>query len=143
VDAATGHVRLLDYHVVDDVGRAINPATLHGQVIGATVQGLGTTFTEELVYDQDAQLLVGSLADYLLPTASDFPSLHALTLENYPSPNNPLGVKGAGEGGIIPVGAAVANAVAAALADFSVSPDQMPLSPSRIWGWLHASEEVG
>ena len=136
VDPRTGHVHLVDYHVVDDVGRAINPATLHGQVIGATVQGLGTTFTEELVYDDDAQLLVGSLADYLLPTASDFPILNALTLENYPSPNNPLGAKGAGEGGIIPVGAAVSNAVAAALSAFNVEPDQLPLSPHRLWTLL-------
>ena len=133
VDPRTGAVAVLDYIVVDDVGRIINPETLHGQVIGAAVQGLGSVFTEEIVYDDNGQLLVGSLADYLVPLASDYPNLHAVSLEAHPSPNNPLGAKGAGEGGIIPVGGAVANAVAAALAPLGVEPCVLPLTPSRIW----------
>ena len=100
---------------VDDVGRIINPLTLHGQVIGAAVQGLGSVFSEEIAYDENGQLLVGSLADYMIPVATDYPHLHAISLEQHPSPNNPLGAKGAGEGGIIPVGGALANAVASAL----------------------------
>ena len=97
VDPKTGQVEVVDYVVVDDVGRIINPLTLHGQVIGAAVQGLGSVFTEEIVYDQDGQLLVGSLADYMIPVATDYPRLRALSLEQHPSPNNPLGAKGAGE----------------------------------------------
>ena len=104
VDPKTGHVEVLDYVAVEDVGRIINPLTLHGQTIGAIVQGLGGAFLEHFVYDADGQLLTGSFADYLLPTASDFPDIRAVALEEHPSPNNPLGAKGAGEGGIIPVG---------------------------------------
>src|SRR5262249_27140175 len=104
VDAQTGHVEVIDYVTVDDVGRIVNPLTLHGQVIGAAVQGMGSVFTEEIAYDENGQLLVGSLADYMIPVATDYPSLTAISLEQHPSPNNPLGAKGAGEGGIIPVG---------------------------------------
>jgi len=133
VDARTGLVEVLDYVVVDDVGRIINPETLHGQVIGAAVQGLGSVFTEEIVYDEQGQLLVGSLADYLVPVATDYPQLRAISLEAHPSPNNPLGAKGAGEGGIIPVGGAVANAVAAALSALGAEPRVLPLTPARVW----------
>jgi aerobic carbon-monoxide dehydrogenase large subunit len=133
VDPGTGHVEILDYLAVDDVGRIVNPLTLHGQVIGAAVQGCGTVFGEHLAYDTDGQLLVASLADYLVPLATDFPNLRVVTLQEYPSPNNPLGVKGAGEGGIIPVGGAVANAVAAALSELRVEPRELPLSPPAVW----------
>ncbi len=77
VDPRTGGVEVLDYMVVDDVGRIINPETLHGQVVGAAVQGLGSTFTEEIAYDEQGQLLVASLADYLVPLASDYPQVRA------------------------------------------------------------------
>jgi aerobic carbon-monoxide dehydrogenase large subunit len=133
VDPKTGDVELLDYVAVEDAGRIINPLTLHGQVVGAIVQGLGGAFLEHFVYDQDGQLLTGSLADYLLPTASDFPNIRAIALEERPSPNNPLGAKGAGEGGIIPVGGVIANAVAAALGSLGVAPRELPLSPPRVW----------
>jgi carbon-monoxide dehydrogenase large subunit len=102
-------------------------------VIGAAVQGLGSVFTEEIVYDAAGQLLVGSLADYMTPVATDYPRVNAISFAEHPSPNNPLGVKGAGEGGIIPVGGAVANAVAAALASLGVEPRQLPLTPARLW----------
>ena len=75
VDPKTGQVEVIDYVAVEDVGRIVNPLTLHGQSIGAIVQGLGGAFLEHLVYDEDGQLLTGSLADYLMPTASDFPSI--------------------------------------------------------------------
>ena len=133
VDEQTGRVDLIDYRVVDDVGRIINPLTLHGQVVGAAVQGLGGVFTEELVYDEHGQLLTGSMADYLTPVATDYPQVAAESLEDHPSPNNPLGAKGAGEGGTIPVGAAVANALAAALRARAVQPRVLPLSPQRVW----------
>jgi carbon-monoxide dehydrogenase large subunit len=133
VDPKTGKVELVDYVTVDDVGRVVNPLTLHGQVIGAAVQGLGSVFSEEIVYDENGQLLVGSLADYMIPLATDYPHLKAISLEQHPSPNNPLGVKGAGEGGIIPVGGALSNAVASALSTLGVEPRVLPLTPPRVW----------
>ena len=133
VHPGTGHVELVDYVAVEDVGRIINPQTLHGQTVGAIVQGLGGVFLEQLVYGDDGQLLTGSLADYLLPTASEFPNIRVVALEECPSPNNPLGAKGAGEGGVIPVGGVIANAVAAALAPLGVQPRELPLSPPRVW----------
>jgi aerobic carbon-monoxide dehydrogenase large subunit len=133
VDPATGQVEVLDFVTVDDVGRVINPLTLHGQVVGATVQGLGSVFSEEIRYDASGQPLVGSLADYLIPVATDYPHVTTISLEQHPSPNNPLGAKGAGEGGIIPVGGAVGNAVASALKSFGIEPRELPLTPARIW----------
>jgi carbon-monoxide dehydrogenase large subunit len=133
VDPKTGHVAVVDFTVVEDVGRIMNPSTLHGQVIGALVQGLGSSLLEELVYNEEGQLLTGTLADYMTPTASDFPSLKAVSVELRPCPNNPLGAKGAGEGGIISVGGVISNAVASALASFGAQPREMPLSPQRVW----------
>jgi carbon-monoxide dehydrogenase large subunit len=133
VDPGTGHVEILDYVTVEDVGRVINPATLHGQVIGAVVQGLGSVFLEHLQYDENGQLLTGSLADYLLPTATDFPHIRGISLGLRPCPNNPLGAKGAGEGGLIAVGGVISNAIAAALCSLSVQPRDLPLSPPRLW----------
>ena len=130
VDPGTGHVALIDYMAVEDVGRIINPLTLHGQTVGAIVQGLGGALLENLMYDAEGQFLSGTLADYLLPTASDFPVIRAHALEEKPAPHNPLGAKGAGEGGIIPVGGVIANAVANAL---GVEPNVLPLSPPKVW----------
>jgi carbon-monoxide dehydrogenase large subunit len=138
VDSKTGHVALIDYVAVEDVGRIINPLTLHGQTVGAVVQGLGGALLEQFIYDEEGQLLTGSLADYLMPTASDFPCIRAVALEEKPAPHNPLGAKGAGEGGIIPVGGVMANAVAAALASLEVQPRELPLSPSRVWQLIKA-----
>ena len=133
VDPGTGHVAVVDYVAVEDVGRIVNPLTLHGQCMGAIVQGLGGALLEEMIYDDNGQLLTGSLADYLLPGAGDFPSIRAYALELRPAPHNPLGVKGAGEGGIIPVGGVIANAVANALSELGVMPRVLPLSPGRVW----------
>ncbi len=133
VDPKTGQVEIVDYVVVVDCGRIINPMTLRGQVIGSLVQGLGGAFLEHLVYDEQGQLLTGSLADYLLPTASDFPNLRAVMMDRHPSPNNPLGAKGAGEGGIIAAGGVVANAVANALESFGAQVRELPLTPARVW----------
>src|SRR5262249_22929163 len=142
VDAKTGHVELIDYVVVEDCGRIINPMTLRGQVIGSVVQGLGGAFLEHLVYDEQGQLLTGTLADYMIPTASDFPTLRAVVMGVHPSPINPLGAKGAGEGGIIAVGGVIANAVANALQAFGVEPRELPLSPARIWHLVHEKEQA-
>jgi len=142
VDAKTGHVALVDYVIVEDCGRIINPMTLRGQVIGSAVQGLGGAFLENLIYDEQGQLLTGTLADYLIPTASDFPSVRAVVMEVHPSPINPLGAKGAGEGGIICVGGVIANAVANALAAFGVEPRELPLTPPRIWQLIHDARAV-
>jgi carbon-monoxide dehydrogenase large subunit len=133
VDHKIGRVELVDYVVVEDCGRMINPLTLHGQVIGSAVQGLGGAIMEHLAYDREGQLLTGSLADYLIPTASDFPNIRAVVLEEHPSPINPLGAKGAGEGGIIATGGVIANAVADALRAFAAEPRQLPLTPTYIW----------
>jgi aerobic carbon-monoxide dehydrogenase large subunit len=133
VDPKTGQVGLIDYVAVEDVGRIINPLTLHGQCVGAVVQGLGSSLLEHFIYDENGQFLTGSFADYLLPSASDFPRIRAVALEVKPSPLNPLGAKGAGEGGIIPVGGVIANAVAAALGSLGVEPRELPLSPPRVW----------
>jgi carbon-monoxide dehydrogenase large subunit len=141
VDPRTGAVKVLDYIAVEDVGRAINPAIVHGQAIGAIVQGLGGVFLDHLIYDDQGQLLNASLADYLVPTASDFPVLRAVTLELRPSPSNPLGAKGAGEGGIVAVAAATANAVAAALAPLNVEIHHLPLTPPRLWRLIKNARE--
>ncbi len=133
VDPKSGHIDILDYVAFEDAGRIINPLTLHGQAIGAIIQGLGGTLLEELVYAEDGQMLTGSFADYLMPLATDFPNVRAVSVGLRPSPFNPLGAKGAGEGGIIPVGGLIANAVANALRDLDVQPKTLPLSPPRVW----------
>ncbi|MCW5603486.1 MAG: molybdopterin-dependent oxidoreductase [Burkholderiales bacterium] len=133
VDPKTGQVSVLDYVAVEDVGRIVNPHTLHGQTVGAIVQGLGGVLLEQLHYSEDGQLMNGSLAEYLLPTATEFPNIRVVALEDHPSPYNPLGAKGAGEGGIIPVGGLIANAVAAALKPLGVEPRELPLSAPRVW----------
>jgi carbon-monoxide dehydrogenase large subunit len=141
VDPGTGHVELIDYVAVEDVGRIINPMMLRGQIVGAVVQGLGGALLEHLVYDEDGQLLTGSLADYLLPTAGDFPQIRAVVMETHPSPINPLGAKGAGEGGVVPVGGVIANAVASALASLNVPLHELPLSPARIWQLIETARQ--
>ena len=139
VDAKTGDVRVIDYVAVEDVGRIVNPSGLHGQTIGAIVQGLGGSLLEHLIYDDAGQLLTASFADYLLPTICDFPSIRAYAMEEHKAPGNPLGVKGGGEGGIIPVGGVISNAVASALQPLGVQPRELPLSPPRVWKLMNAA----
>jgi carbon-monoxide dehydrogenase large subunit len=142
VDARIGQVEIVNYLTVVDCGRIINPMTVRGQVIGSLVQGLGGALLEDLRYDEDGQFLTGSLADYLVPTASDFPNLRAVVTDAFPSPINPLGAKGAGEGGIISAGGIVANAVANALAAFGVEPRELPLTPQRVWEMVEAARAL-
>jgi carbon-monoxide dehydrogenase large subunit len=139
VDPRTGRVDILDYVAIEDIGRAINPQVVHGQAIGALVQGLGGVFLDHLIYDADGQLLNTSLAEYLVPVASDFPNVRAITLELRRSKTNPLGAKGAGEGGIVAVAATVANAVAAALRPLGVEVRHLPLSPAAIWNSVNGA----
>ena len=100
------------------------------------VQGLGGTLLEHLAYDGEGQFSPEPRG-YLLPSAVDFPNVRAVVLENSPSPHNPLGAKGGGEGGIVPVGGVVANAVAAALSSLGVAPNTLPLTPPKIWKLIH------
>jgi carbon-monoxide dehydrogenase large subunit len=129
VDPGTGHIEILKYAIAEDVGHVINPLLLTGQVVGAAAQGVGATILEELVYDQEGQPLAGSFMDYLLPTSTDIPAFDIAVLDLAPSPINPLGVKGAGEIGIVATGAALANAVSNAL---GVEVRDLPLSPNNI-----------
>jgi carbon-monoxide dehydrogenase large subunit len=131
VDVGTGHVKLLRYIVSHDCGKVINPLIVEGQVHGGVAQGVGGAMFEEMVYDEQGQLVTGSLMDYLVPTATDLPLSETVHLE-YPSPRNPLGVKGLGEGGAISPPAAIANAVEDALAPFGITIRETPVSPARI-----------
>jgi carbon-monoxide dehydrogenase large subunit len=133
VDPRTGHVDVLDYVAIEDVGVAINPHIVHGQAIGALVQGLGGVFLDQITYDRDAQMLNASLMDYLVPLSTDFSNIRAITMELRRSKTNPLGAKGAGEGGMVAVAATMANAVAAALKPLGVEVRDLPLSPARLW----------
>ncbi|MDC0033365.1 xanthine dehydrogenase family protein molybdopterin-binding subunit [Alphaproteobacteria bacterium] len=139
VDPNTGEVELIDLLLVEDVGRIVNPLTLKGQAIGGIVQGLGGAFLEHIVYDDDAQVVSTTLAEYLVPSASDFPNIRAIMLEEKPSPINPLGIKGAGEGGVLPMGGLMANAVASALTSLGVEPKALPLSPDNVWRLIEAA----
>jgi carbon-monoxide dehydrogenase large subunit len=131
VDVGTGHVRLLRYLVAHDCGKVINPIIVEGQVHGGVAQGVGGALYEEMVYDEEGQLLTGSLMDYLVPTAMELPPIDTVHLE-YPSPRNPLGIKGLGEGGAISPPAAIANAIEDALQPFGVKVTETPLSPARV-----------
>lgn len=140
VDAETGQIEVLDYVAVEDVGRIINPQTLHSQAHGAIVQGLGGTLIEQLAYSAEGQLLSGSLMDYGMPVATNFPTVNVIATEDWPSPHNPLGVKGAGEGGIVPVAGVIANAVASALGSLEVEPFTLPLTAARVWSMMREQE---
>jgi carbon-monoxide dehydrogenase large subunit len=139
VDPRTGKIVLLDYVAIEDIGRILNPLIAHGQAVGAIVQGLGGAIMEHLQYDEHGQVLTASLMDYLLPTAADFPNIRGKFLELALAPGNPLGAKGAGEGGIVAVAAAIANAVSAALSSFGVQVRSLPLSPPRVWQLIRES----
>ena len=132
VDAETGHVSLLRYIAVDDCGNIINPMIVDGQVHGGVAQGIAQALYEEIIYDETGQLKTGTLTDYLMPTANEFPNFE-LGRTITPSPTNELGVKGIGEAGTIASSAAVMNAVCDALSPFGIKHVDMPASPDRIW----------
>jgi carbon-monoxide dehydrogenase large subunit len=133
VDPATGAVTVLKYAIVSDVGRMINPLIVKGQLVGAMAQGVGGALLEELVFDEHGQLLTTTFMDYLVPTASELPAdVEIQMLEEFRSSLNPLGVKGAGEGGIVPAAAVLSNAVADALRPLGVEITSLPLTHNRL-----------
>jgi CO/xanthine dehydrogenase Mo-binding subunit len=134
VDLDTGGVALERYAVAYDVGRAINPQLVEGQVIGGAAQGVGGALLEEFAYDETGQLASGSFMDYLLPTAGEVPPVEVLITQDAPTPLTPLGAKGAGEGGTAAAGAAIANAVSDAL---GVEMTALPLTPHRVSKLAH------
>ena len=132
IDPDTGDVELLEYHAVDDCGNVINPMIVNGQVHGGIAQGIGQAMFEEAIYDEDGNMLTGSLLDYPLPTAADLPffDLHRTVT---PSPINPMGVKGIGEAGTIGSAHTIVNAVVDALSPLGVKHVEMPVRPKRVW----------
>ena len=132
VDPETGHVELKRYVAVDDCGPQINPMIVEGQVHGGVVQGIGQALWEQAVYNDNGQLLTGSLADYAIPRADVLPDIEVLSTVT-PSPHHPLGVKGIGEAGTIASTCTVYNAVLDALEPFKVQSILMPLTPERVW----------
>ena len=142
VDPETAGVAILRYVVVHDCGRAINPVLVEGQIQGGVAHGIGNAFYEQLVWDDNGQLMNASLMDYLLPTALEVPPVEIFHRETL-SPLNPLGIKGVGEAGAIPVGALFAQAVEDALSEYGVEILEMPLSPNRLFELLQSSGAGG
>src|SRR5579859_1587822 len=137
VDSETGEVRLRNYFAVDDCGRILNPMLVEGQVHGGLAQGIGQALWEEVVYDENGQLISGSLMDYVVPKAHQFPWFETSNTETK-TPVNPLGVKGVGEAGTIGSTPAVVNSVMDALRPFGVRHLDMPLKPEKIWNIIKA-----
>jgi carbon-monoxide dehydrogenase large subunit len=135
IDPGTGRLHVRSVAAVDDSGRIVNPLLAEGQVLGATVQGLGQCLVEEAVHDEEGQPRTSSFADYSLLTAAEVPAIESRFVETQ-SPLNPLGSKGIGEGGAIATPAAVANAVADALAPFGVRHVDPPFSEAKLWRLL-------
>jgi len=138
VDAETAMAKFLRYVVVHDCGKLINPMLVEGQVQGGVAHGIGNAFFEKLVYDEQGQLMNASFADYLLPTSLDVPRVDMAHRET-PAPMNALGLKGVGEAGCIPTGAAFAQALEDALSDYDLEVREIPLSPNRLFEMLQAA----
>jgi CO/xanthine dehydrogenase Mo-binding subunit len=139
VDRETGAVAIERLFIAYDLGRSVNPMLVDGQLVGGAAQGIGGALLESFVYDETGQPLAASFADYLMPTAMEMPPVSILVTEDAPSPLNPLGVKGAGEGGITAVGAAIANAVDDALGQPGAGViDRLPLTPQRVLAAIRA-----
>lgn len=139
VDTETGGVLVKRYAIAYDVGRAINPQLVEGQIVGGLAQGLGGALLEEFVYDESGQLLSGSFMDYLMPTAREVPHVEVALSEDAPTPLNPLGAKGAGEGGTAAAGATLANAVSDALGAEACA---LPLKPDRVLALAQQGERA-
>jgi carbon-monoxide dehydrogenase large subunit len=138
VDRETGDIKFLRYVAVDDCGKVINPLLVDGQLHGGIVQSIGQALYEEVVYDEQGQLVTGTLMDYALPRASHVPNFELDRTET-PSPVNPLGVKGVGEAGTIGATPAIVGAVVDALAPFGVTHLDMPIRPESIWKIINSS----
>ena len=131
VDPDTGGVKVLRYVVGYDIGRAINPTLVKGQIAGGFAQGLGGALMEEFTYNERGDPLAVTFADYLLPTVRETPDLEIILREDYPTPLNPLGIKGAGESGVNAVGAAIASAIDDAIG-IPGAITQLPVTPQRL-----------
>ena len=131
VDPLTGGVTLLNYVVVNDCGRIINPMTAEGQIHGGAVHGIGNALFEWMGYDSNAQPLTATLAEYLLPAAPEIPPIDVRLVE-YPSTKNPLGVKGIGESGTVPAAPAIISGIEDALREYGVRIDETPIGPAKI-----------
>ncbi|MCX8200950.1 MAG: xanthine dehydrogenase family protein molybdopterin-binding subunit, partial [Candidatus Caldarchaeum sp.] len=131
VDVETGKIRVIRYVIVHDSGSVINPLIVEGQIIGGLSNGLGSALLEEIVHDEQGQPLTATLADYLIPSAVETPDIIETAHVETPTPLNPLGVKGVGEGGVIPVAAVIASAVQDAF-DGRIIPSESPLTPSKM-----------
>jgi carbon-monoxide dehydrogenase large subunit len=142
VDLGTGEVKLLRYVVAHDCGRLINPLLVDGQIQGGVVHGVGNALHEHMSFDAEAQPVTTNYADYLLPVATDFPPIEVIHLET-PSPLNPIGVKGAGEGGTIPATACVISAIEDALTPLGVTLNEHPVSPQRLVELIGKARRVG
>jgi carbon-monoxide dehydrogenase large subunit len=142
IDPKTGVVDLQSYAAVDDVGNVINPMIVEGQILGGIVQGVGQALWEHGIYDDDGQLISGSMLSYAMPRADGFPSIVVDRIET-PSPHNPLGVKGAGEMGTIAATAAVSSAVLDALAPLGIGHLNMPLTAEKIHQAMTAAGNGG
>jgi CO/xanthine dehydrogenase Mo-binding subunit len=142
VDPETMMVEIKRYVVVEDCGTVINPLILDGQIHGGVAMGIGNAFYEQLIYDENAQLLNASFADYLIPSACEVPRIEIGHHETR-SPLNPLGTKGVGEAGTIPVPALFAQALENALPEHDLEILEMPLSPNRLFELLHEKENEG
>jgi carbon-monoxide dehydrogenase large subunit len=143
VDPDTGMVSIERYTAVDDVGRAVNPMIVHGQVHGGIAQGVGQALWEQVVYDRETgQMLTGSFMDYAMPRASGLP-FYVTELSEVPCPTHPLGIRPAGEGGTTPALGVAMNAVADALSGFGVSHIEMPATPERVWRAIQAATKDG
>ena len=138
VDPGTCGVRIQRYIVVNDSGRVINPMIVEGQIIGGVAHAIGNSLLERMVYDDDAQPLTTTFADYLLPGSMEVPNIE-LKLVEYPSPLNPLGVKGVGESGCVPAAGAIVSAIEDALVPFGVRIDEYPVTPTRLFELLSSS----
>lgn len=141
VDPETGDFEIERFVLVHDSGRLVNPKLVDGQIYGALAQGFGAALSEDLRYDSETgQLVNGTMLDYFVPTAADVPPIELLHTE-VPSPVTPFGVRGAGEGGTIPPGATIANAICDALADFGVEINRLPLTPELVWRELNEARK--
>jgi carbon-monoxide dehydrogenase large subunit/6-hydroxypseudooxynicotine dehydrogenase subunit gamma len=141
IDADTGKATVERFLLAYDIGRAINPMLVEGQLVGGLAQGLGGALCEEFVYDSRGEPLSVTLADYLLPTLRDMPAVEVLLTEDAPSPLNPLGIKSVGEGGITGVGAVIAAAIEDALG-LPGAVTRLPATPQRIKALLRAKLET-
>lgn len=135
VDAAIGQMKILNYVMAHDCGNLINPLIVDGQIQGAVAHGIGNATLEWMQYDENCQPVTTNFGEYLMPMATDVPRVDAVHLET-PTPLNPLGVKGAGEGGTIPAAAAIISAMENALQEFGVSFTHSPLVPGQVWKQL-------